>query len=167
MIQVYTGNGKGKTTAALGLALRAAGAGFKVYLGQFLKGRYYCELASLRKLKSIKVEQFGAACFLRRAPQKKDLDLAKKGLAAARKAINSRRYGLIVLDEINVALKLGLLSLPEVLALIKKTPRKVELVLTGRSAHPAIIKIADLVSEVKERKHYYKKGIRGRKGIEF
>ncbi|MDD2927563.1 MAG: cob(I)yrinic acid a,c-diamide adenosyltransferase [Candidatus Omnitrophica bacterium] len=167
MIQVYTGNGKGKTTAALGLALRAAGAGFKVYLGQFLKKGHYSEIASLKKLKNIKVEQFGVTYFTRCALQRKDVELAKKGLTAAKRAINSRRYALIVLDEINVALRLGLLSLPAVLAVIKKTPKKIELVLTGRSAHPAIIKIADLVSEVKERKHYYKKSVKARKGIEF
>ena len=167
MIQVYTGNGKGKTTAALGLSLRAAGAGLKVYICQFLKGRYCCELHSLKNLKNIEVEQYGAACFLRRAPQKKDIELAKRGLAAAKKAIASRRYALVVLDEINVALKLGLLSLAEVLDIIENTPKKIELVLTGRSAHPAVLKIADLVSEIKEKKHYYQKGVRARKGIEF
>jgi len=167
MIQVYTGDGKGKSTAAFGLSLRAAGAGRKVYICQFLKKGSFCELASLKILKSIKVEQFGSTCFLRRAPQSKDRELAKQGLAAARKAIKSRRYGLIVLDEINVALKLGLLNLGEVLSVIKKAPKKTELVLTGRSAHPAIIKIADLVSEIKDKKHYYQKGIRARKGIEF
>lgn len=167
MIQVYTGNGKGKSTAAFGLALRAAGAGFKVYICQFLKGRYYCELHALRNIKNIKVEQFGAACFLRRAPQKKDMELARKGLATAKKAIDSRRYALIVLDEINVALKLGLLNLQDILDVIRNAPKKTELVLTGRSAHPEIIKAADLVSEIKERKHYYSKGVRARKGIEF
>ncbi|MDD2679461.1 MAG: cob(I)yrinic acid a,c-diamide adenosyltransferase [Candidatus Omnitrophica bacterium] len=167
MIQVYTGNGKGKTTAALGLALRGAGAGFKVYVCQFLKRGRYCELVSLKKLKNIKVEQYGAACFLRRTPQKKDLALARKGLAAVKKAIASQHYALIVLDEINVALRLGLLSLAEVLDLLKKTPKKIELILTGRSAHPAILKIADLVSEIKEKKHYYKQGVRARKGFEF
>jgi cob(I)alamin adenosyltransferase len=167
MIQVYTGNGKGKSTAAFGLSLRAAGGGLKVYICQFLKKGRFCELASLKIIKSIKVEQFGSTCFLRRVPRKKDRELAKQGLAAARKAIKSRRYGLIVLDEINVALKLGLLNLEEVLSVIRKTPKKIELVLTGRSAHPDIIKIADLVSEIKDEKHYYKRGIRARKGIEF
>ena len=167
MIQVYTGNGKGKTTAALGLALRAAGAGLRVYICQFLKGKYYCELCSLKKLKNISVEQYGTTCFIRRTPQKKDIALAQAGLAAAKKAIKSNRYSLVILDEINIALKLKLISLEDVLSLIKNTPKKTELVFTGRNAHPKIIKLADLVSEVKELKHYYNKGIKARRGIEF
>lgn len=167
MIQVYTGNGKGKTTAALGLALRTAGAGRRVYICQFLKGGCYCELRSLKKFKNIKVEQFGASRFILQAPRKKDRELARAGLAAASKAILSRRYDLVVLDEINVALKLKLIGLQDALRLIKNAPPRTEVVLTGRSAHPAILKIADLVSEIKERKHYYKQGVSGRKGIEF
>jgi cob(I)alamin adenosyltransferase len=167
LIQVYTGNGKGKSTAAFGLALRAAGAGYKVYICQFLKKGHYCEIASLKKLKNIKIEQFGATCFTRCSLQRKDVELAKKGLSAVKKAICSRRYSLIVLDEVNVALKMGLLSLAELLSILKKAPRRVELVLTGRSAHPEIIRIADLVSEIKEKKHYFKKGTPARKGIEF
>jgi len=167
LIQVYTGNGKGKTTAALGLALRSAGAGHKVYFCQFLKGRTYCELLSLKKFKNIKVEQFGQTCFLRQSPQKEDRELARAGLLAAEKAIRSRRYALVVLDEINVALSLKLIDLEEVLKIIKDTPKEIELVLTGRSVQPEISRIADLVSEIKERKHYYKQGVAGRKGIEF
>ena len=167
MIQVYTGNGKGKTTAALGLALRALGAGLKVYICQFLKGRPYCELATLKKLKNIKIEQFGRTCFIHKPPSKKDKESAKEGLRAAEKAILLQRYDVVILDEINVALKLELLKLTEVLNLMKNTPGKIELILTGRWAHPSIIKIADLVSEIREIKHYYKKGIRARKGIEF
>jgi len=167
LIQVYTGNGKGKTTAALGLALRTVGAGHKVYICQFCKGKHYCEHGSLKKIKNIKVEQYGSTCFIRRAPSENDIKLAQAGLEAARKAIHSKHYSLVVLDEINVALKLKLINLNDVLSLIKETPKAVELVLTGRSAHPEILKIADLVSEIRERKHYYKKGIRARKGIEF
>lgn len=167
MIQVYTGDGKGKTTAALGLALRAAGAGLKVYICQFCKGKHYCEHESLKKIKNIKIEQYGAACFIRRAPSSADIKLARSGVKAASKAIRSRRYSLIVLDEINVALKLKLVSLENVLSLIKSTPKDIELILTGRSACPEVLKIADLVSEVREKKHYYKNGIPARKGIEF
>jgi len=167
MIQVYTGNGKGKTTAAFGLALRAAGAGRRVYICQFCKGKHYSEHASLKKIKNIKVEQYGTTCFIRRAPLKNDIKLAQAGLEAARKAIHSKHYSLVVLDEINVALKLKLINLEDLLSLIKETPKTIELVLTGRSAHPEILKISDLVSEIREIKHYYKKGIRGRKGIEF
>lgn len=167
MIQVYTGNGKGKTTAALGLALRAAGAGKKVYFCQFLKGKYYCELRSLKKLKNIKVAQYGTACFIRRPAKEKDLKLARLGLEAVKKAIHAKYYSLIVLDEINVALKLKLIKLKDVLFLIKDTPKETELVLTGRFAHPKILKIADLVSEIKEKKHYFKNGVKARRGIEF
>ena len=167
MIQVYTGNGKGKTTAALGLALRASGAGLKVYIGQFVKRGCYSEIKALKKLNNIKVEQFGVGCFIRRLPVKKDLLLAGEGLKKIEKIIAGRVYDLVILDEINVALKLRLVELNDVVNLIKKTPRKTELVLTGRHAHPEIIRIADLVSEIKDRKHYYRKGLKPRKGIEL
>lgn len=167
LIQVYTGNGKGKTTAALGLSLRAAGAGLKVYICQFLKGRYYCELASLKKLSNIKIEQYGRSCFIKRAANNKDRELAACGLEAVKKALSGRHYDVLILDEINVAVKLGLLKLKEVINLIENTPKETELILTGRCAHPAIIKLADLVSEIKDKKHYYRKGVKARRGIEF
>lgn len=167
MIQVYTGNGKGKTTAALGLALRAAGAGLKVYLTQFVKSGYYNELNTLRKIKNIKVEQFGRGCFIKKRPRKKDIELAKNGLEKIRQIISKKIYDMVILDEINIVLKLKLLLLKDVICLIEKTPRETELVLTGRDAHPAILKIADLVSEIKEKKHYFKKGVKARKGIEY
>lgn len=167
MIQVYTGNGKGKTTAAFGLALRAAGAGLKVYIGQFLKGGNYSELKTLKKIKNIKVEQFGRRCFIKKTPDKKDIILARKGLEKIKQIIAKRNYDIVILDEINIALKLKLLDLKEVIKLIKKTPKNLELILTGRAAPSAILKIADLVSQIKEVKHYYKKGIKARKGIEF
>ncbi len=167
MIQIYTGNGKGKTTAALGLALRASGAGLKVYIGQFVKRGRYSEIKALKKLKNIKVEQFGMGCFIRKLPAQKDLLLAKQGLKKIKQLIADRAYDLLILDEINVALKLRLVELSDVLSLIKKTPRKIELVLTGRNAHPEIIKMADLVSEIRDKKHYYRKGLKSRKGIEL
>jgi len=167
LIQVYTGNGKGKTTASLGLALRAAGAGLKVYICQFLKGRYYCEQVILKKLKNIKLEQFGTKCFIRRAPAKKDIESAGRGLKAAEEAVRSKCYDMVILDEVNVALNLGLIKLGDVISLIKNTSQKTELILTGRNAHPKILKIADLVSEIKDKKHYYKKGVKARRGIEF
>ena len=167
MIQVYTGNGKGKTTAALGLAIRAAGSGLQVYIGQFVKGKKYGELKALKKIKNIKVEQLGSTCFIKKAPTKKDIALAKNGLEKIRKIISQRIYHMVILDEINIALRLELLALEDVISLIRKTPKKIELVLTGRYAHPEILKIADLVSEIKERKHYFKKGVKARKGIEF
>jgi cob(I)alamin adenosyltransferase len=167
LIQVYTGNGKGKTTAALGLALRAAGAGHKVYICQFLKGRYCSELASLRKLRNIRVEQFGRRLFIRGVCEKKDIVLANRGLESVNEALKTKKCDIIVLDEINVALKLKLLKLKDVISFIKNTPKKTELILTGRHAHPKIMKMADLVSFVQNRKHYYRKGIKARRGIDF
>lgn len=167
MIQVYTGNGKGKTTAALGLAVRAAGANLKVYIIQFVKGRRYSELASLKKIKNIKVEQCGRSCFIKKKPTAEDIKLAKKGLKKARNAIMKSCYNIVILDEINIALKLKLINLNELLRLIENTPKKIELILTGRYAHTKILKLADLVSQINDKKHYFKKGIRGRKGIEF
>jgi cob(I)alamin adenosyltransferase len=167
MIQVYTGNGKGKTTAALGLALRAAGSGLKVYIAQFCKGRNYGELHTLKKIKNIKIEQLGTTCFIKKTPSPKDVAKAKNGLEKAKKIIAAKVYDVVILDELNIALALGLLQLKDILGLIKKAPRKTELVLTGRYAHPKLLKAADLVSEIKEKKHYYQGGIKARKGIEF
>ncbi|MCX5710975.1 MAG: cob(I)yrinic acid a,c-diamide adenosyltransferase [Candidatus Omnitrophica bacterium] len=167
MIQVYTGKGKGKTTAALGLCLRAAGAGLNVYLCQFIKGKFYNELRALKKFKNIKVEQFGRGCFIKKAPSSKDLALAKKGVDKVRKLLAQNKHNIIILDEINVALDLGLLDLAEVIKVIKSAPKETELVLTGRNAPAGILKIADLISEIKETRHYFKKGVKARKGIEF
>ncbi|MFC1658346.1 cob(I)yrinic acid a,c-diamide adenosyltransferase [Candidatus Omnitrophota bacterium] len=167
MIQVYTGDGKGKTTAALGLALRAAGAGFKVYIGQFIKGSCYSELKALKKNRNIKIEQHGRGCFIKRNLLQRDIDLAKKGLLRARQIIAQKKYKLIILDEINVALYFGLLNLNEVISLLKECPKGKDLVLTGRRAHPKVIKLADLVSEVRDVKHYYRRGVQARKGIEY
>ncbi|MGD0335807.1 MAG: cob(I)yrinic acid a,c-diamide adenosyltransferase [Candidatus Omnitrophota bacterium] len=166
MIQVYTGNGKGKSTAAFGLALRAAGNGLKVYIAQFAKGRDYGEIKALRKIKNIKIEQFGRGCFIKKSPAPKDIMLAKKGLKKVGQVLRKNTYAMVILDEINIALKLNLLSLGELLGIIKEN-RGAELILTGRYAHPQIIKMADLVSEIKERKHYYRKGVKARRGIEF
>ncbi|MDD5476818.1 MAG: cob(I)yrinic acid a,c-diamide adenosyltransferase [Candidatus Omnitrophica bacterium] len=167
MIQVYTGNGKGKTTAAMGLALRAAGAGFNVYICQFAKGRCYNEIKALKKIDNIKVEQFGRRCFIKKSPEKIDKQMALAGLKRLNEIIGKRIYQMVILDEINIAVKLGLIPLGDLLKLINDTPKNVELVFTGRYAHPEIIKLADLVSQVKERKHYYTKGIKARRGIEF
>lgn len=167
MIQVYTGNGKGKTTAALGLAIRATGAGLKVYFAQFIKGRLCSEIKVLKKIKNIKIDQFGGNCFIKRRPTLKEKQLALHGLAVVCRLLKNKKYDLIILDELNVALKIGLLNLKEVLSMIKTAPKGIEVVLTGRDAHPEIIKLADLASEIKEIKHYYTKGVKARKGIEF
>ena len=166
LIQVYTGCGKGKTTAALGLALRASGAGLKIYIAQFAKGKVCSELNALKKIKNIKVRQFGSCRFIKKITPK-DIELAKRGLEATKKAIRSKKFNVVILDEINVALGLKLLELKEVLKVIKKTPQNLELILTGRHAPAEILEIADLVSEIKEIKHYFQKGIKGRRGIEF
>lgn len=167
MIQVYTGNGKGKTTAALGLAIRAAGAGFKVYIAQFTKGRFSSEHQVLKGLKNIKVEQFGRNCFIRHKPQAVDIIAAQRGLEQVKKIIACKKYRLVILDEINIALKLRLVSVKDVLSLIKHAPGDIELVLTGRSAPLEIIKAADLVSRISPVKHYYQQGVKARKGMEF
>lgn len=167
MIQIYTGNGKGKTTAALGLALRASGAGLKVYIGQFIKGKNYSELKALKKLKNITVEQFGRGCFITGAPSEEDVAAARKGLEKIKKIVAKRNYDLIILDEINIAVRLKLLVQEEVVSLMQKVPARCELILTGRDAPGQFLRLAHLVSEIKERKHYYRQGRAARRGIEF
>jgi len=168
-IQVYTGKGKGKTTAALGLAFRAAGHGQRVYIGQFLKGQMYGELLSAKKLSSyITIEQFGRKGFVHvtRNPDEEDIRRAKRGLKKCLTAMLSQKYKIIILDEINVAVYFNLLSEAEVLHFLSKKPEGVEVVLTGRYAPASFLKRADLVTEMKEKKHYYKKGVKARLGIE-
>jgi len=168
-VQVYTGNGKGKTTAALGLALRAAGHGYRTYIGQFMKGQHYGELVSLKRLSSwIQLEQFGRKSFLHvtKDPKPGDIRRARRGLQRCLKAMRSGRYRIIVLDEVNVALYFNLLDEKDVLSFLDRRPADVEVVLTGRYAPPAILRRADLVTEMKEKKHYYRKGLAARDGIE-
>ena len=166
MIHVYTGNGKGKTTAALGLAVRASGAGLKVYFAKFIKGKCYSELTALKKFKNIKIEQFGRGRFIKNKPLSKDVELAERGLKKVETIISGKEYDLVILDEVNVAIKIGILKSAEVLGIIKKTPKSIEIVLTGRGALKEIIKEADLVSEIREVKHYYNNGTKARIGIE-
>ncbi len=168
-IQVYTGDGKGKTTAALGLALRAAGYKHKVYIGQFLKGQEYGELLSAKKLSPyITIEQFGRKGFIHvtKDPDEEDIKRAKRGLKKCLEAMLSRKYRIIILDEINVAVDLNLITEEKVHEFLDKRPEDVEIILTGRYAPPSFLKRADLVTEMKEKKHYYKKGVKAREGIE-
>lgn len=168
-IQVYTGNGKGKTTAALGLALRAAGYKHKVYIGQFLKGQEYGELLSAKKLSPyVTIEQFGRKGFIHvtKDPDEEDIKRAKRGLKKCLEAMLSLKYRIIILDEINVAVDLNLIAEEEVHEFLDKRPEDVEIILTGRYAPPSFLKRADLVTEMKEKKHYYKKGVKAREGIE-
>jgi cob(I)alamin adenosyltransferase len=168
-VQVYTGDGKGKTTAALGLALRAVGHGMTVYMLQFMKGSpNYGELSSAAKLPGFIIEQSGRDEFVdRQNPAQIDKDLAAAGLEKARAAVAGGRYDIVILDEANVALDFGLISLEDLLSLIEMRPPHVELILTGRSAHPEVVKAADLVSEVLNIRHHYDSGVQAREGIEF
>ena len=169
LIQVYTGNGKGKTSAAFGIALRAIGRGLKVYIIQFIKGGFdYGELYMIDKLPNLKLKAFGRGKFItEKPPGKEDIKLAEEALQLAEKVVESGEYDIVILDEINVALNLELISLEKVLELIKSKPKRVELVLTGRYAPNEIIKVADLVTEMKEVKHPFNKGYEARKGIEY
>ncbi len=168
-IQVYTGNGKGKTTAALGLALRAAGHGMRTYFGQFLKGQHYGELEAVAKLAPlILIERFGREGFLHitEGPDDEDLRRAAEGLRKCRAAMLSGKFQIVVLDEINTAVLLKVLTDREILDFLDAKPGGVELVLTGRGASQAVIDRADLVTEMKDIKHYFDRGVRARDGIE-
>jgi len=164
MIHVYTGNGKGKTTAAIGLAIRAFGRGKKVAMIQFMKNGRYGEITALRAL-GIEVEQFGRAEFVdREKPDREDIELAEKALERAEKLVCE--CDLLVLDEINVAVDYGLIALERVLDLIKRAGNT-ELVLTGRYAREEVIDRADYVTEMREIKHPYSGGVEAREGVEF
>lgn len=169
LVQVYTGNGKGKTSAAFGLALRAAGRGLRVYIIQFIKGGFdYGELYVAEKIPNIRLRAFGRGKFItENPPEKEDVKLAEEALRLAKDVVRSGEYDIVILDEINVALDLKLIDLEETLKMIKNKPAHVELVLTGRSAPDRIIEAANLVSEVKEIKHPFKEGYKSRWGIEY
>jgi cob(I)alamin adenosyltransferase len=169
MVQVYTGDGKGKTTAAVGLAMRAIGKGLKVLMIQFLKGREYGELVTARRLAGdFEIVQCGLDTFVKRGePSAEDLRLAQEGLERARRAIMSGEYDIVILDEVNVAVALGVLSVSEVLPLIDDRPPGVELVLTGREAPDEFLERADIITEMKCIKHCYDDGVPLREGIEF
>lgn len=168
-VQVYTGNGKGKTTAAIGLTLRALGAGMKVFFAQFIKGGRYSEIDMLERISadgSLVCRQFGEGCFLVREAADSDRIAARHGLEEVRTAMKSGEYQLIVLDEANVAVHLGLLTEDDLLSLIDEKPDMVELVFTGRKAPERLMERADLVTEMREVKHYYTAGVMARRGIE-
>jgi len=169
-IQVYTGNGKGKTTASLGLSLRAIGHGYRVYMIQFMKGDIeYGELISSKKLLApyLTIKQMGRADFVNREnPEKVDVDWAKKAFKLAQEVVLGGEYDVVILDEVNVAVDFGLVVLEDLLELMRDKPENVELVLTGRYAKPEVVQKADLVTEMLDIKHYYVGGIESRKGIE-
>jgi cob(I)alamin adenosyltransferase len=166
-VQVYTGDGKGKTTAALGLALRAAGAGLKVFIGQFIKMGDYSEIKALERFPDlIRVEQFGLGRFVGGKPSPADIAAARSGLERAREVMASGEYQMVILEEANVAVKYGLIPVQELLGMIIEKPAGMEMVITGRGASPRILEAADLVTEMRMVKHYYEKGVRARIGIE-
>ncbi len=169
LVQVYTGDGKGKTSAAFGLALRAVGRGLRVYVIQFIKGGFdYGELHIVHGLPDFKLKAFGRGKFITEMPPtNEDVKLAKEALELAKEVVNSDEYDVVILDEVNVAISLTLVDVNEVVDLIRSKPERVELVLTGRNAPPEIIEMADLVTEMKEIKHPYTQGLPPRKGIEY
>lgn len=166
-IQVYTGNGKGKTTAALGLCLRAIGAGKNVFFAQFVKGQIYSEVKAIHRfIPDITIKQYGLDCFIYNKPTQADIDLARKGLKEVSEIIDSGKYDIVVLDEANIALYYNLFSVDELITILKSKPEETEIIITGRYAPSELIEIADLVTEMKEIKHYYSTGIEAREGIE-
>jgi len=169
MVQIYTGNGKGKTTAALGLAMRAAGHGLRVIILQFMKGKInYGELHTVEKIPNISIEQHGRPEFVNpEDPDPEDIRLAGEALKRAEVVIASREYDLVVLDEINVAVHFGLIKAEDVISLLKKKPKKTELVLTGRYMPEELAQFADLITECRDVKHYFSKGVSARKGFDY
>ncbi|MBU7016958.1 MAG: cob(I)yrinic acid a,c-diamide adenosyltransferase [Theionarchaea archaeon] len=167
LVQIYTGNGKGKTTAAIGLAVRACGHGFAVYMIQFMKGRInYGELETAKLIPNFEIKQFGRPEFVSKEnPDPVDISLAQEGFEHAQEIIFSRKYDIVILDEINVAMDFNLISQDEVLTLIEERPKTVELVLTGRHCPREIVRLADYVTEMLEIKHPYNEGTLAREGI--
>jgi len=167
-IQVYTGNGKGKTTAALGLSLRAVGAGKKVFFAQFVKGQIYSEVKTIQNfLPNITIKQYGLDCFIIKKPSQADIDMARKDFAEIKNVIISGTYDIVVLDEANIALTYDLFSAEELIELLKNKAYETEIIITGRYAPTILFEIADLVTEMQEIKHYFYKGVKAREGIEF
>ena len=165
-LHVYTGDGKGKTTAAFGVALRAAMAGKRVFVGQFVKSMRYHETKVESLLPQIHTEQFGRGCFIGRNPEEADKEAARKGLDRCREALSGREYDLVILDELNIALYFGLLTTEEVLNALLNRGELVEAIVTGRYAPQGLIDAADLVTDMAEIKHYYQKGVESRDGID-
>ncbi len=166
-VQIYTGNGKGKTTAALGLSLRAVSIGKKVFFGQFVKGMKYSEVNCTDFVPNIEFEQFGKECFIYNDPTEDDIKRAEQGLAKMSSALKDGKYDVVVMDELNIALYFKLFTVEEVIKAISNRAPHVEVIITGRYAPKELVEIADLVTEMKEIKHYYTKGVENRKGIDF
>ncbi len=169
-IQIYTGNGKGKTTAALGLIVRALGAGLKIFVGQFLKQGDYSEIKTLKKYselyKGITIKQYGSGRFVKGKPTEEEKKAGKQGLKQIRDVLIKGNHDLVIVEEGNVAMMCNIITENDLLELMKIKPEHVELVITGRGATERLIRKADLVTEMKEIKHYFKKGVGARTGIE-
>ena len=166
-VQVYTGDGKGKTTAAIGLAIRSLGAGWQVYIAQFLKAGEYCEHKALAKFADhLTIKTYGRNVFIKGKPKDEDIRLAQAAYEEIAEIVASGRHRLVILDEANVAVHYGLLTVDQMLDLIDRRAEGVELVITGRHAHPRLIDRADLVTEMREVKHYFHRGIKARRGVE-
>ncbi len=168
LIMVYTGDGKGKTTAAVGQAVRALGQGYRVFMIHFMKGRDYGEFLALEQMPKLTIVRAGRDCFVsREKPDPVDIDLAREGFNRAVEAVNSGRFNLVVLDEINVAVDYGLVAEKELLTLLEHKPKEVSVVLTGRGATAEVVKKADMVSEILNIKHHYQQGAECLPGIEY
>ncbi len=166
-VQIYTGDGKGKTTAALGLALRAAGAGLPVFIAQFIKGGEYSEVHALKRFSDlISLRQYGSGRFVHGVPSEEDIRLAKEGLADVHDVLQSGKYKVVILDEAAIATFFDLFTVEDLIGLIEEKPEGVELLITGRNADPRLMEKADLVTEMREVKHYYTEGVPARDGIE-
>ncbi len=169
LIHIYTGTGKGKTTSALGLAVRASGQGWRILIIQFMKCNSDSgEIKVINHIENIDVIQSGLPSFVKKGNlSEEDIRLAQEGLVKAQQAADSGKYDLIILDEVNVAIHFGLIQLKDVIYLMKNKSEHIELILTGRYAHPELVKLADYVSEILDIKHPYHQGMEMRQGIEF
>lgn len=168
IVMLFTGNGKGKTTASLGAAMRAAGHHSRVFMIQFMKGRLYGELAAVETLENFTIEQYGRDEFVDpKDPEDIDIELAAGGWKRAVEIVENRLCDMIILDEINVAVSFGLIALEEVVRFIESRPEHLDIILTGRYAPDELIALADTVTEMREIKHHYNKGVQMRKGIEY
>ncbi len=167
LVHIYTGDGKGKTTAAFGLAVRASGAGLRVGIFQFIKGASYSENDIFKNIHNITIVQCGRGCFIKTHPSPEDINAALRGLRVASRNIKSGKYDLVILDEVNVALRMGLINIEDIIQLIIGKPLSLELVLTGRNCPKTLFRYADLITEMRKIKHPFDEGIVARKGIEF
>ncbi|MFP5214032.1 MAG: cob(I)yrinic acid a,c-diamide adenosyltransferase [Acidobacteriota bacterium] len=169
LLVVFTGNGKGKTTAALGMALRAAGHGMRVLILQFIKGAWvYGELKALERFEEVCIRPLGTGFTWKKESLDEDRELARRGWELAAREIREGNYDMVVLDELNIVLSYGLLSIEEVLPVLDTRPEGLHLVVTGRNAPEELIRSADLVTEMRQVKHpYHNAGIKAQKGVEF